>query len=86
MPQNFFYARQPHAHDIAITGAMNGYPPPMAPPGPVWSAAKAEDGREYYFNKVTQETTWTKPDELKDELEVRIRLVCAPIQLHANSV
>jgi len=28
---------------------------------PNWRAAKAADGKEYYFNEVTGETSWTKP-------------------------
>ncbi|KAH8629196.1 U1 snRNP-associated protein [Alternaria alternata] len=46
---------------------MNGSP--FAPPAPVWSSAKAADGREYYYNRLTQQTTWEKPDELKDDVE-----------------
>jgi pre-mRNA-processing factor 40 len=50
---------------------MNGpaYAPP-APQGPVWSTATAADGKEYYYNRLTQATTWEKPDELKDDVEV----------------
>lgn len=50
---------------------MNGYAPQVAQPVSVWQAAKAEDGREYYYNPTTKQTTWEKPDELKDEVEVR---------------
>ncbi|KAI4625385.1 uncharacterized protein J4E87_005232 [Alternaria ethzedia] len=49
---------------------MNG--PPYAPPmaqASVWSVATAADGKEYYFNKATNQTTWEKPDELKDDVE-----------------
>lgn len=53
------------------TSAMNGYAPQVAQPVSVWQAAKAEDGREYYYNPTTKQTTWEKPDELKDEVEVR---------------
>lgn len=50
--------------------AMNGYPPPMGAPASAWRATKTADGREYYFNAATNVTTWEKPDELKDEVEV----------------
>lgn len=49
---------------------MNGYLPPMAPPGSPWTTATTPDGREYYYNTVTKLTTWEKPDELKDDIEV----------------
>lgn len=49
---------------------MNGYPPSP------WRE-HALDGKKYYYNTVTQVTTWTKPDELKDEVEVRGPLTCA---------
>lgn len=49
---------------------MNGFPPPMAPPGSTWTTAKTPDGREYYYNTITKLTTWEKPDELKDDVEV----------------
>ncbi|KAF2856153.1 hypothetical protein T440DRAFT_463487 [Plenodomus tracheiphilus IPT5] len=44
---------------------MNGYPPPVS----AWQAVPAADGKEYYYNTVTKQTTWEKPDELKDEVE-----------------
>ena len=49
---------------------MNGYPPPMGVPKSPWRATKTQDGREYYHNSVTNVTTWEKPDELKDDIEV----------------
>lgn len=51
--------------------AMNGYPPPAGMPAPAWRAVKTADGREYYHNATTNATSWEKPDELKDEIEVR---------------
>lgn len=50
--------------------AMNGYPPPMGMPASAWRAVKTADGKEYYHNAATNATTWEKPDELKDEVEV----------------
>lgn len=51
--------------------AMNGYPPPMGAPVSAWRPVKTADGKEYYHNAATNATTWDKPDELKDEVEVR---------------
>ncbi|CAO2650735.1 Nn.00g020270.m01.CDS01 [Neocucurbitaria sp. VM-36] len=41
----------------------------MALPASSWKAVKANDGKEYYYNAATNQTTWTKPDELKDDVE-----------------
>lgn len=43
---------------------MGGGMPPMDP-AKAWQEFTAPDGRKYYFNSVTQENTWTKPDALK---------------------
>jgi len=49
------------------SGAMNGYPPPATP---AWREVKTADGKVYYHNQVTSATSWEKPEELKDEVEV----------------
>jgi hypothetical protein len=35
-----------------------------------WEAFQSPDGLEYYYNHVTQETTWDKPEALKGHDEV----------------
>jgi len=35
----------------------------------IWQACKTPDGLDYYFNTVTNETTWDKPDELMTDEE-----------------
>lgn len=35
----------------------------------VWQAHTGEDGRTYYYNSVTQESKWEKPDELLTPIE-----------------
>ncbi|KAJ2156484.1 U1 snRNP protein [Coemansia sp. RSA 552] len=37
--------------------------------GPAWVAATTQDGRTYFYNKFTKQTTWEKPDELKTAQE-----------------
>ena len=51
-------------------------PPPVAavldPLNPVaceWTAHKSPDGRTYYYNSVTKQSSWEKPDELKSTSE-----------------
>jgi hypothetical protein len=67
-------SRQTH-HQLHSTAcpppdAMNGYPAPAA--ASVWQEhTNKADGKKYYFNPVTQVTTWEKPPELRDEVEVR---------------
>ena len=41
----------------------------MAPDTSGWVAHKAPDGREYYFHKGTNTTSWDKPEELKTDDE-----------------
>uniref|UniRef100_A0A8B9LHP9 Pre-mRNA-processing factor 40 homolog A n=1 Tax=Astyanax mexicanus TaxID=7994 RepID=A0A8B9LHP9_ASTMX len=54
-----------------------GMMPPMMPPmgGPpmgqksVWTEHKSLDGKTYYYNTETKQSTWEKPDELKSPAE-----------------
>lgn len=50
-------------------------PPPGFPPTSTceWSEHKAPDGRTYYYNNITKQSAWEKPDELKTNSEVRLR-------------
>lgn len=61
----------------SITVTMNGYPPPMGVPASPWRAVRTAEGKEYYHNAATNATTWEKPDELKDEVEV-----CPHVRTH----
>lgn len=46
-------------------------PPPGFPPAQCeWSEHKSPDGRVYYYNTVTKQSAWEKPDELKTPAEV----------------
>lgn len=49
-----------------------GIPPPIAM---VWSEHKAPDGKTYYYNSVTKQSVWDKPEELKSTAE-RLLSVC----------
>lgn len=42
---------------------------PMATIGE-WSEHKAPDGRIYYYNAATKQSSWQKPDQLKTPTEV----------------
>ncbi|XP_067650087.1 pre-mRNA-processing factor 40 homolog A-like isoform X2 [Haliotis asinina] len=35
----------------------------------VWTEHKAPDGRTYYYNNVTKQSSWEKPDDLKSDTE-----------------
>lgn len=35
-----------------------------------WSEHKSPDGRIYYYNSITKQSSWEKPDELKTVIEV----------------
>ncbi|KAM3723806.1 5'-AMP-activated protein [Dirofilaria immitis] len=38
----------------------------------IWSEHTASDGRVYYYNKVTKQSSWQKPDELKTPEEKKL--------------
>lgn len=57
---------------------FGNFAPPSAPPttaapigaGVEWSEHTAPDGRTYYYNSVTKQSSWQKPDVLKTPAEV----------------
>lgn len=50
-------------------GAVGMLPIPGAPTSE-WTEHKSPDGRTYYYNNVTKQSLWEKPDELKTIAEV----------------
>lgn len=47
-------------------------PPPFAPPSKSaanWTQHKTPEGQVYYYNTVTKQSSWDKPDDLKTETE-----------------
>lgn len=38
----------------------------------MWTEHKSPDGRTYYYNTETKQSTWEKPDDLKTPAEVNI--------------
>jgi pre-mRNA-processing factor 40 len=36
----------------------------------VWSEYTSPDGTKYYYNRITKQSQWEKPDELKTKEEV----------------
>uniref|UniRef100_A0A915INZ7 WW domain-containing protein n=1 Tax=Romanomermis culicivorax TaxID=13658 RepID=A0A915INZ7_ROMCU len=36
----------------------------------VWSEHKSPDGRTYYYNNVTKQSVWEKPEEMKSPKEL----------------
>lgn len=43
-----------------------GFPPPASCE---WTEHKSPDGRTYYYNSITKQSAWEKPDELKTNAE-----------------
>lgn len=63
---------------IANAFPVFSMPPPGFPPSQQgeWSEHKSPDGRVYYYNNVTKQSAWEKPDELKTPAEVNLIGFC----------
>lgn len=49
---------------------FGAFPPPAPNHKEQWTEHKAPDGRTYYYNSVTKQSSWQKPDQLKTAAEV----------------
>lgn len=47
----------------------------------VWTEHTATNGRTYFYNRVTKQSTWSKPDELKTPDEVMFAIVFIRLML-----
>jgi len=45
---------------------------PPTDPSKAWTEHTSEDGRVYYYNQVTKQSSWDKPEDLKSELEKKL--------------
>ena len=54
------------------TLTMNGFAPTYGQPPTVWQEHRTPEGRAYFYNSATKETTWTKPEEMMSPAEVNI--------------
>lgn len=61
----------PAAANVAINPGGNGALNPTIPfaASSDWSEHKSPDGRKYYYNRRTKQSTWEKPDDLKTPAE-----------------
>lgn len=51
---------------------VDGMMPYGAVPTTEWTEHKSPDGRNYYYNNITKQSSWDKPDELKTVAEVKV--------------
>lgn len=49
---------------------FNSFPPPPGNQLQEWTEHKAPDGRTYYYNTITKQSSWQKPDTLKSASEL----------------
>lgn len=50
--------------------SVDGMMPYGSVPTTEWTEHKSPDGRNYYYNNITKQSSWDKPDELKTVAEV----------------
>lgn len=62
----FFNMPPPNMFMNMMQAGGAGQTAPPGDPAAIWQEFSAQDGRKYYYNAVTQETTWDKPQVLKD--------------------
>lgn len=48
-------------------GAGGGAAAPATDPSQAWTEHMSPDGKSYYFNSITQESVWEKPEALKQK-------------------
>ena len=51
-----------------------------------WTEHKAPDGRTYFYNTETKQSSWQKPDDLKSEAEVTAAALMLLPSLHTFSL
>lgn len=54
---------------------VDGMMPYGTVPTTEWTEHKSPDGRNYYYNNITKQSSWDKPDELKTVAEVEQKFV-----------
>ncbi|CAG8532047.1 7655_t:CDS:10, partial [Ambispora leptoticha] len=58
------YAGRPPTQPYG-TNQIPPYIPPPQSPASIWTEHTSPDGRTYYYNTITKQSSWDKPDELK---------------------
>lgn len=57
---------------------MNGMHASMPQPGAAaWQEHRTPDGRAYYYNSLTKQTQWTKPEDMMTPAEVSLNPIPA---------
>ncbi|KAI9013299.1 hypothetical protein BC832DRAFT_549319 [Gaertneriomyces semiglobifer] len=55
---------------VTAMGPPHALPPPGGQPSQnLWTIHKTAEGRQYYFNNITKQSSWEKPEELKSPME-----------------
>ena len=70
--------RRETTQQTTMNGA-NGFYGPPPPAAATWQEYRSADGRVYYYNAATKETTWTKPEEMMSPAEVRFLPTGSPV-------
>lgn len=66
----------PHQGAVGMNGGMKNDEaygsPALNEKKSLWTEHKAPDGRTYYYNSISKESRWEKPDELKSHAELML--------------
>ncbi|XP_069110449.1 pre-mRNA-processing factor 40 homolog B-like isoform X2 [Argopecten irradians] len=75
MPPMFPPGPNPQISNLAQSGSASNSPTltdGKSDKKPLWTEHKAPDGRTYYYNNMTKQSSWEKPDDMKSKAELQL--------------
>ncbi|XP_060083789.1 pre-mRNA-processing factor 40 homolog B-like isoform X2 [Ylistrum balloti] len=75
MPPMFPPGPNPQISNLTQSGSASNSPiltDGKSDKKPLWTEHKAPDGRTYYYNNMTKQSSWEKPDDMKSKAELQL--------------